>query len=73
MYEDICHIGRDMTQNGIFGNGETFCPSLPSWTILSKLSAYNWLYNVICQISSYTLLWIMFCKHFCNSRLLTSL
>ena len=47
MCEDIRHIGRDMTQNRIFGNGGTFCPSLPFWTILSKLPAYNWLYNVI--------------------------
>ena len=47
MCEDIRHIGRDMTQNIIFGNGGTACPSLPFWTILSKLPAYNWLYNVI--------------------------
>ena len=48
MCEDIRHIGRDMTQNRIFGNGGTFCPSLPFGTILSKLPAYNnWLYNVI--------------------------
>ena len=36
-----------MTQNRIFGNGGTFCPSLPFWTILPKLSAYNWHYNNI--------------------------
>ena len=47
MCEDIRHISRDMTQNRIFGNGGTFCPSLPFWTILSKLPAYTWLYNVI--------------------------
>ena len=44
MCEDIRHIGRDMTQNRIFGNGGTFCPSLPFWTILSKQPAYNWLF-----------------------------
>ena len=37
MCKDIRHIGRDMTQNRIFGNGGTFCPNLPFWTILSKL------------------------------------
>ena len=47
MCEDIRHIGRDMAQNRIFDNGETFCPSLPFWAILSKLPAYNWLYDVI--------------------------
>ena len=47
MCEDICHIGRDMTQNRIFGNGGTFFFNLPFWTILSKVLAYNWLYNVI--------------------------
>ena len=26
---DICNIGQDMTQNRIFGNGGSFCPSLP--------------------------------------------
>ena len=29
MCEDIPHVGQDMTQNKIFGNGGTFCPSLP--------------------------------------------
>ena len=47
MCEDIRNIGRNMTHNKIFGNGGTFCPSLPFWTILSKLPSYNWLYNVI--------------------------
>ena len=47
MCEDIRHIDRDMTQNSISRNGGTFLPSLPFWTILSKLPAYNWLYNVI--------------------------
>ena len=36
MCEDIRHIGRDMTQNGIFGNGKFFCPSLPFWTIFCQ-------------------------------------
>ena len=47
MCEDIRHIGRDMTQNRIFGNGGTCYPSLPFWTIMSKLPAYHWLYTVI--------------------------
>ena len=47
MCEDIRHIGRDMTQNRILGNSGTICPSLPFWTILTKLPALNWLYNVI--------------------------
>ena len=29
---DICHIGRDMTQNRIFGYGGTFCPRYPPIT-----------------------------------------
>ena len=29
MCEDILHIGRDMTQNRIFGNGGTFFPVCP--------------------------------------------
>ena len=47
MCVDIRHIGRDMTENRLIGNGGTFCPSLPFWTILSKLPAYYWFYNVI--------------------------
>ena len=37
MCEDIGHIGRDMPQNRIFGNGETFCPSLDNFVKATRL------------------------------------
>ena len=46
MFEDIRHIGQDITQNIIFVNGGTFCPSLSFWTILSKLPA-SMIQNII--------------------------
>ena len=37
--------GKNMRQKRKFGNGGTFCPSLPSQ--FCQVPSYNWLYNVI--------------------------